>query len=122
LEARDPSASPIRLRIARLGRDAQVQVFVADREARCRSAILIFATSSSVGSVKMMSGITKGFDHRCSPLAPGWGFEQLSASAISRLDMQLKGGAVFTQIGWPQFLIIVVILVIGLLYSQRHRF
>jgi hypothetical protein len=41
---------------------------------------------------------------------------------VGRLDMQLKGGAVFTQIGWPQFLIIVVILVIGLLYSQRHRF
>jgi hypothetical protein len=28
----------------------------------------------------------------------------------------------FTRIGWPQFLIIVVILVIGLIYAQRHRF
>jgi Sec-independent protein translocase protein TatA len=28
----------------------------------------------------------------------------------------------FTQIGLPQFAVIVVIIVIVLLYSQRHRF
>jgi hypothetical protein len=28
----------------------------------------------------------------------------------------------FTSIGWPQFLLIVVILVFGLIYTQRHRF
>jgi hypothetical protein len=28
----------------------------------------------------------------------------------------------FTRIGLPQFLVIVVILVIGLVYTQRHRF
>ncbi len=28
----------------------------------------------------------------------------------------------FTQVGFPQFVLVVVILVIGLLYTQRHRF
>jgi hypothetical protein len=28
----------------------------------------------------------------------------------------------FTQVGLPQFAVIVVILVIALVYSQRHRF
>ena len=28
----------------------------------------------------------------------------------------------FTSIGWPQFLLIAVILFLGLIYAQRHRF
>ena len=28
----------------------------------------------------------------------------------------------FTTIGFPQLLVIVVILIVGLIYTQRHRF
>jgi hypothetical protein len=31
-------------------------------------------------------------------------------------------GAMFTRVGLPQFLVIVVILVVAIVYSQRHRF
>jgi hypothetical protein len=42
--------------------------------------------------------------------------------AFAGLNWRRERGPMFTQIGLPQFLIIVVILVIGIVYTQRHRF